>query len=913
MDVIQINRFRSQQDNRVHALNPGSWSVLVEFFLDNHLQVESKQDAPLFNGVVYKSIDEVDPHTDGWGIDSSTGKYFVKRRKANVKQVDLLILDYDDGLTIQDAKLRFAGYEYVGYTSYSHLTKNGVEKFRLVFPLSTPIPAWIEKDEQQRERAWGDWYYLRKSLEGFAVDCDPASFNANQIFYVPSVHPDNANLAEVWHNKGQRLDWTKLERSDKMERSSGVGRSKATPTESQISSFQLRKSDVLETSEGPVLVKDIQRRYQGVVCPAHGDTQGSEFANRSSNNGRVYLVCKHCGTIWEEPDQEQLSSPQDEPSTSTQKEFVDDLLGLPPIDYVDAEDRTLVLKQLAEIGNKILNDSRPPSELARPVVHRSHIVYLPEGAGKSRLAVDFARHGQKIVFACKSWNQAFEKYSDFKELGLKYEFSVQLFASKDGKIRKRFGVPVVRADSSDPFRTGKIQVEESIQAIIRANPTLSPDFIRLSWQFFGADVLSFERLPAPIFDEDGNLVDDNEGGNYVGQDVDVLVTTFAQLRILKLKGQNIPNDWMIWIDDPDISDVVDIDPYDPERWGELSDEDLEKKTRQVNGKRYFRRDPAQSLGYAYRYHKCVYTTTEVLTRDAIGLMMRRRIEEYLIHDKMTHLNGGRITILGTCRVHKRFDGVIPLVAGRLNKLGFPTVLIADGLSSAINHSNNKGKNTLDKTNILVELSVPHPVQVRTVCDALDKSFTTEQNEVTKLLMLDRMHQAIGRNSGYRYQGGYQCVVLADRLFHKYLVENARYKLDEENSVIIDRTKSMARTDRRTSQSANSMILEIETLLNNLDNYLLDNRKARPDINYVVKHVTDESKRRKLIVRILLALTALSGVRFDSTEDSPYQVDTREDKYSKLGYWMMGTWIDSFGLESMLREYMREIEFLEIRG
>jgi hypothetical protein len=64
-------------------------------------------------------------------------------------------------------------------------------------------------------------------------------------------------------------------------------------------------------------------------------------------------------------------------------------------------------------------------------------------------------------------------------------------------------------------------------------------------------------------------------------------------------------------------------------------------------------------------------------------------------------------------VYKRYDGVIPLVTRRLNKSKYPTVLIADGLASDINHSNNKGKNTLNETNILVELSVPHPAQIRT--------------------------------------------------------------------------------------------------------------------------------------------------------------------------------------------------------
>jgi len=912
MDVIQINRFKSQQDNRVSPLPPGSWSVIAQFFLDSHLQVESKQDAPLFNGVLYKRLDEVAPTSGDWGTDERSGSSYVKRRKSNIKQVQLLILDYDDGMSIEEAKSRFAEYEHIGYTSYNHLVKGGIEKFRLVFPLKTSIPAWIHKDESGREVAWGEWYYLREALETFAGDCDPASFNANQIFFVPSVHPDNAHFAEVWHNTGQLLDWEQFTRSTEVVRTGKVGRPVSSTGARTVSEFALRPDDVLDTAEGPIRVQDIHRRYQGVVCPAHGDTQGSEFADRSPTNGRVYVVCKHCGTLWEVPESPVATLAINGISdTKTQKEVVDDLLGLPPVDYVDAEDRSLVIRQLAEIADSILADRKPVSDVPRSVVHRSHIVYLPEGAGKSRLAVDFAKRGKKVVFACKSWSQAFEKYEDFKAMGLQYQFSVQLFASKEGKARRRFGVPVVRDEPRDPFSTGKILDEESIAAFIKANPKLNPDFIRLSWQFFSADVLSFEQLPSPIFDKEGRLVEESKGGDYVSEDVNILVTTFAQLRILKLKGQELPGDWLVWVDDPDISDVIDIDPYDPELWPELTEEQLKSKTRLINGKPYYRRRPEQSLGYAQRFHKCVYTTTEVLTRDAIALMMCRRNEEYVVHDKMTHLAGGKITILGTMRVHKRFDGVVPLVTRRLNKQGFSTVLIADGLSSDVNHSSSKGKNTLNKTNILVELSVPHPVQVRTLCDALDKSFDSEQHEVTQLLMLDRMHQAIGRNSGYRYQGDHECVVLADRNFHKYLVDNARYKLDAENSVIIDRTKAMSRKERRTGKTASPMVLEIEALLNNLDSYLLDKRKSRPDINHVVKHVTDESKRRKLIVRILLALTAMSGVRFDSMKDSPDQVGTRTVGYSELGFWLIKNWVDREGLESVVREYKRDVDLLDI--
>ena len=130
-----------------------------------------------------------------------------------------------------------------------------------------------------------------------------------------------------------------------------------------------------------------------------------------------------------------------------------------------------------------------------------------------------------------------------------------------------------------------------------------------------------------------------------------------------------------------------------------------------------------------------------------------------------------------------------LVAWKKN--GHEVRLIADGLSSEFNHSNNKGRNDLNETNILVELSIPHPDEVKTICDALDMSFVKDRNEVRRLIMLDRMHQSIGRNSGYRYEG-YECVVLVDKIYHKHIVEDTRYKIDRNNSVQIDRMTSMGR-------------------------------------------------------------------------------------------------------------------------
>lgn len=186
------------------------------------------------------------------------------------------------------------------------------------------------------------------------------------------------------------------------------------------------------------------------------------------------------------------------------------------------------------------------------------------------------------------------------------------------------------------------------------------------------------------------------------------------------------------------------------------------------------------------------------------------------------------------------------------------------MSSKVNHSNNKGRNDLNETNILVELSIPHPNYLRTICDAIDMSFDKDQNKVNRLIMLDRMHQAIGRNSGYRYEG-YECVVLVDSNVHNYIVEDTRYKIDRYNSVPIDPTRRMGRKDTRTTDTASPMVQEVEYLLKNVDEYISDGRKVKPDIKHVMGSIEDNSDRVKYIIRLLTALSELSGVRFDAAQ------------------------------------------------
>ena len=917
--------FMSRTDNQVRPL-PTTWENIVGLFSIGHQVVENKEDVNLFNTAHYKEVEQVSDYSENVYEDFLTGSRYVKRRQANIIEVDCLVLDYDGETTIDKIKDRFQNYEYVCYSSFRHLHDDNTHKFRFIIPFSKPIPAWKTLNEHGIAIDGGEWFQIRGALETFSGPCDPASFNPNQIYYMPSAPESRFDKSFVHHNNGKRLDWEQFERVPfhKLDTVPGVHSNQSLV---QTGDQYLEPHQILQTKNGSICVSDVTGRISNVLCPFHADTKPSEFIKKVEDTGNIFLFCSTCNKKYymRRYDSKSIAVKNSQAQNSVDSNSsitpnVDNTPGkLSEYDrlrhffgddyareveyherFIDAEDRTRVLKQLSKIKRKIDNDRGFMPEGGFKM-YESHIVYMPEGAGKSRLVLDLAKEGNKIIFACKSWEQIEEKYREYQSAGEKGGFNVKVVRSKDAKARKRFGSKFVRGDSPKPFTAGPILEEETIELFIKNNPELTPEFIRLSWQFFSPDQWAFEAIQHPEFNEEGDVVCEDLTTPLEDNNTRIILTSFEQLRIHKLRNVSIPNDWIIWFDDPDTSDVIDIELYDEERWGKLPEDRIKdpmealKKNIPIGpilDKKdycYFMREYEQSLGYNLRFYKCIYTTTEVVTKKALSVLMLRRQEEYQVHDEMDDISGGVITILGTGKVRKKYDGIIPLITRRLDKKKYKVRLIADGLSSTFNHSNNKGRNDLNETNILVELSIPHPHEVRTICDAIDMSFGKDQNKVEHLIMLDRMHQAIGRNSGYRYKGC-ECVVLVDIRAHKYIVDQTRYKIDRDNSVPIDRMMSMGRKDTRTKDTASPLVQEVEHLLNNINEYVSDFRLIKPDIKYVMGSIEDNSEREKYIIRLLTSLGKLSGVRFDSDQTNEEPENGVREKYLNIGNWILETWV-----------------------
>ncbi len=916
MNTFGINIFKSYFEGITERFDEVTWEEFVSFITSGHISTADKKSTPLFNASRFKPLHQVIKEDANGYFYNKSDELVVRRTKENVIDIELLILDYDGGMSLDDAKEQFKRYEYVGYTSYNHLADNETHKFRLVFPLSCPIPV------QKTSSELVVYEELSNAIEQFAPKCDTVVFNATQAYFWPSAPSERISVSHVWANKGEVLDWKKWEVNNTDQNILASPQSEVK-TNGKFSK-SLSPHQIFKHKKGVVIANEVVGRIQYVLCPFHADKKGTEFLIRYIDSDVVVFCCKKCGTYALPPNQ-----------NSNIKNDCEGASVESMIDYGDAwfdhEDRKPMMEFLSKTKKIILSDkgyTSPPvsaSGFKPNYKYKSHVIYLPEGSGKSRLALSFLEEDRKLaysagdivmrrpqmIFACKSWKQAEEQYASFlpklDAIGRKAKIS----RSFEGYINKRFNTKILRNPARRNFEIGDIKATETKAEIKRKNPKLTDRFINLSWQILSEATYKFREIA--VYDD--IYVDTNkftyDQDEPLDESLAIIFTTFAQLRLIKRKKDQIPLHWIIWFDDPDVDELMDIKPATLMKSSSTSEDNLisfeisKIEQKEINGTLYDIRPADTGFGVSFQNHRCIYTTTEKVTLRLLEHTFKNRNEIYEIHGERHRVTGGKITILGTQAVYKKSDALIPLMMRRLTiHLEKGMLLIADGIPADFNHSTNKGRNDLNKQHIVIELSQPHPESIKTICDSLGLDFNIHRDEVSKETMLDKMHQAIGRNSGYR-SAGFECVVLVDRNKHDYLVKECSYSYDGLNSVIIDRTEKMSRKDVRTTETATPTVKEIEIFLNNINTYIDDFRKVKPDIQYVLTTIDDKNKQFKYLIRLLIALTTHSKVRFDLTLNEIPQ-NSHSKKVWELGQWILNDLITPSLKQPALELYTSEL-------
>ena len=178
MNLVNVTFFENCFDNNAGNIHHLEWEDFRDEYLSDHLIVDDKN-TYMFNGI---------------GFCNDLEEEFTRRCAANAVWITMAVLDFDGGMTIEEAKERFKGYEYAGYTTYSHLTakKSFAECFRIVMPLSQiyPVSGFNERI---------------KALKEWAGAVDESTTDRSRGFYIPSCSSEMEGKAYSWHNAGKRL------------------------------------------------------------------------------------------------------------------------------------------------------------------------------------------------------------------------------------------------------------------------------------------------------------------------------------------------------------------------------------------------------------------------------------------------------------------------------------------------------------------------------------------------------------------------------------------------------------------------------------------------------------------------------------------------------------------------------------
>jgi len=212
LNPISVCLFKSAKDNQItpEKTEIMTWESFVnEFMGSEHNVIEDKKNQSGFITASPKPIDDDGVET----TESYSGETVLLRKAVNIDKYSAVVVDIDGGMTIDEVNERFNDLEYLGYTSYGHMTKTvtddegneigkefdeSIHKLRLVFLLKEPV----DKDELlKRKQA------LLKRFEG----ADTSTFDRARLFYTPSCPAHMLEHAKIWHNRGELFDLLLLE------------------------------------------------------------------------------------------------------------------------------------------------------------------------------------------------------------------------------------------------------------------------------------------------------------------------------------------------------------------------------------------------------------------------------------------------------------------------------------------------------------------------------------------------------------------------------------------------------------------------------------------------------------------------------------------------------------------------------
>jgi hypothetical protein len=796
MEIIPFNTERSTTWSK-HIIKT-YWQDVVDQFSD--LNIVSDRDALKLFSLTKQNIGpDAIRETNQWGE-------YIKYGSSNCVGSYAFVLDIDNEpepsepvrkplQTIKQVSKLLKDYEFLLYPSWNHrqvdyfwledekkwsgkikvAAGTGVERFRVILPFSTLCP--IEK--------WED-IVRGNGFEAVMSGAADESLKIAQKWWTPGWSNEVEVFDEPIYNKGSFLDWTTLAQQKEIKR---VYR----PIDLSNTSLGGAGKLILKTLDFNRFVSDIglnptnKPGWNTCTCPIGGHSGGNDTMDFKITDDGYQVSCKHMGH-----------------GKFGNKEFLEWALkqygeeGLRPYCNTLEEPEDILVTKLANLkikkkkeGNKTKQNVEPDFVFDEPLVVEAFdrkkretllrkgykawllgnkpnmMLYAFEGFGKSRVVNILRDDKKQVVFGCSSNAQVIEQRDRYIAEG----YRVQAITGRVFNLQQMgLSKYIVLSDPTSPWDEGTVNESRTVKKLVGSGYS----------QEQAKDIWAASAGEEPDF-----------------QNYDVILTTHARILVwgrsqsspwtgkkdfvVEDSKRIIPKETIVILDDVNAPDFMWLKDFNNNFVNKKVDGKT-LQTKDVDKRIYFIKPVGLRLGYGID-NKIIFTTTEMLTNHLIDRAFDIFEPELMPAQKMI---AGNISLFKTSMTSAKQDGLLLPMFERIKKEGFEFNAIGDGLGLDLNHSNNKGQNCFQDKDLVVEISQTLHNTIILILNELGWS-SSHAFAVQQILALDKLHQAIGRNSGYRWADKPEAdkksvVVLCDTKLFKGILEHSRYYIEHHEDL-----------------------------------------------------------------------------------------------------------------------------------
>lgn len=276
-----LSFFRNVRDNQAEK-DRLTWNELIKLLQD--YDVRESKDGELFSPARFKDR---------------------LRKKENVIDLSLLVLDYDHDITIAAAREMWDAQKvaFALCTTHSHQRvvpgshDQPEDCFRVVIPLSEPISA-------------DEFPYLWEWANGISNDkLDPACKDVSRFYYLPAVF-DEDSPREFHRNKdksAQPLDWRPIVRAERERQEAEARKAEEEKQQKQAAKIEAKQRTKAIAVASPEPVKNAVGHREAAQIDIDGSRPGDDFNRRGDvrlsleKDGWNHTGDDDKGEVWARP------------------------------------------------------------------------------------------------------------------------------------------------------------------------------------------------------------------------------------------------------------------------------------------------------------------------------------------------------------------------------------------------------------------------------------------------------------------------------------------------------------------------------------------------------------------------------------------------------------------------------------